>query len=1537
MFNLINTFTRKQLSMPEEGAELSNLPKEDKPTKASRKNAAKSAADSQSMTEGDGTVGKTFSGRRSAKLLKEDRWLLKVPEKSSARLQNLKNQQNFTNASIDEVLQSSNFNNQLTFSELVERIQRDLIDPNHLNIEKELYFYKHFRTSDRAGGQALMGGFEGNISEAMMNLTNQNIQFGSQLPTESEDAKKIQEIYYCLLNHDFREFIQNNNCRRFLSLNHLAAETLEHFFSNSEKTIPNDIEEFSLFSAAPETLSICPSFYLTESRKENLLKIFYYNSQLYHGTFNENYTALLTMLELLIDYYTYRSGLPNRDSLKKKEKIAKYQSLMKDIAYKLLLFEFPKDTLKNYSEKQLKILKVRTTYAIAKLYTLEAFNSPDVAKMALELLESELEGFETTTTSNALLLSNAQSFDKNIVINVFWTKDKLIDNEKIEKITEKMREHEIRNKLSESKKSNFEDEQLSMDIQKIYEDFENKLKSSSEESIDASYTKLFEKLSVIKLETFIIYFTKIFGLFLEMIFKKPEFDDTKKIIVHAYQQLKINSLLQLFQTRFEPKVMSHYLKRDHPINGHLIELFFLLIKAYCVNIITEYVLDFELMFENLLKIGLQLVKVFESEYKLASYKFLRTLHTLLEMVPPDRNEALYPKIERDFRQDAIFTSFKYLQSRYTNYLEKEREERRMEIENENPEAVKEERLYDEIEEDLMYYFVIWYGASMPELAQQTQVATAGDSGGVLQFAPENFLDVYLFVKYIEYYTPEYMQNPNNKFKAYISKYMLKIYKFLQNHEKLWYSICPGVIEIKERFQKQLESGKIAMDQKAPSELLVNTLSDDCFCSGGKCFTKLKTIEPNDFKQLFRTLFFLCGKAYDDTRTNDVMTNIFTYRKHLQRMEKIYVLNVSFYVMDPYSCWRLASTLLEGYTIYSDQNVYPLVHEKLQRFGSNFEMARGLLNHAFTLTKSQNVDKQYLQFPDIPFESTYLSVLQYLKVLLIIECQTLKYKRYFHKGATELVSEGTKIQATKSINRHLKEWREELMSLPIATEDIKDFYISMNFIRNKLPEHFCFEENIKIIKDLQALKGKFEINYNNLNSQMVERSGQLLNEMEAHSQYYIVMVKILRQYIYIIKYLQDKSLDKKKIEEKLAERGQGVDLEYLKRKIFQDLEEFMNHLLRDESIKFEQGMVQLEGTTSVDKNLLARPMTMMMTQEEDSQKMSIEPPVAMQEELNMDLERFVTSNGRSIFYSRSRSKVEKTLTAIIENLEVPIIQKPEENQSQDLIIEEVSINPTKLYSQVNDFIIFLLKRIRKLLAKKDIRKLKGAPFYTNCTLIMARLYEEFFGKHEKALELVSEFFSAKCNEVVDIYKYEKDFKLGFLYNREVMFLKKKHKIVENYLRLAPYGRDKKEVLERIKLINKKASSFLFPPEDQEKKSERVNLAFWGIYTQTMRYILESLKKFYEKENKALMKNEKKESKLSQEEEKINIEKVDEGLKNEMKYLNELIATNIKSKNIAPIFKKQAELKTLLDDMLVKALIYYSTKLGAPVYFVSRCRN
>lgn len=1437
-----------------------------------RKTAAKSNVSSQNGTQ-------AAAGTKSVKFQKEEKIHAK-PEKSSARLQNLKTQQNFSNTSIEEVLRTTIFKNQITFADFVKQCHKDLLEPNKIGIDNELYYTKHFSSTEP----------ENTASDALLNpTTSSHIQFSSQLLADNEDSKKAQEKYYSLAKRDFEVFIRKHHGSIFTSLNQLASITLEYFFANGQKEIPSSIEGLSYFVTATKTLSLCPSFFLTESHKEILAKIYFYNTQMYHEPLQNDFSVLLTAFEVLMDYYIFRQSLQSQNNKKKSEKNAQYEALLKDLSHKILFYD-QAEFASRYSEEHAILLRVRASYALAKMFTLEAFNCQEVAKTCLALLEVDLRRIDEVITPNSQML------EKNIYMNIFWTKDKFIDNDRIGHITELLQVYEARGQLSVTKNTAVVEEQMGIDINVLFSIFDRKVKASFDDSIDLCYPKLFEKLSTAAFETFIVYFPKIVEVFLDIIFKKPEYEDTRKMIIHVYLKLKINSLLQLFLKHLEKKdVIANSLSNDTEIIKSLLQAKFLLLKAYCVNIVIDYILDFELMFDCFRKIGKILVKIHQSEFELAPYKFLRTLHTMLQMIPPERNKALYSKIEADLRQEAMLSGLRYLGLRFSSYFEKEQYEKTQQQVG-LPED--EKILCDEIERDVIHFFAIWYGVSHKDL-EQTQTAGEG-----VEFGPESFLDVLLFVKYAEYYTPEFLSNSMIKFKPAVSKYFQKVYKFLQKNESDWFLVCPGLVQIKAGFEEGLATGNIVVvDSIHPAE-------GECFCSNSNCLSKLNAIEPAEFKRLLSSLFFLCGKAFDDFRLWDFAGDVLSYRKQQLRMENMYAWNASLHRTDPHAWWRFAASLLEGHAIYSDQRIYPIVHEKLAKLGNNGDKARNAFLYALALAKSNSVSQNSLQFPSISPEATYVSLLIDFKILLLIESETVKFRRDFTNETHELVSDGSAVQSVEELNGKLNQLEQERQKLPV-TEDWRDLYLTITFMENRLPMHFCYEENSKKLIQLKELKEKFK---GKINSLVTEKSNTILNVIEARTQIYIMAAKMIRRYLYLIKYLQDASIDKKVIEDKLAGLNQSVSIEILQGKIFDDFEQLLSFLKG--FLKTKPNNSDRESGGQASSTSTGREQQQMVP---DSLKM-------VQEESKFDLGSFIVTNRGSIGYLSSRYKIEKNLEVIIEKIQGSIV-------SEFPIIDEKSFS--KIYLKATEVIELLFEKFRKITSKKELKKFKGASFLTNSVLIMASFYEEILNIPAKALELLSDFFGAKCNEVVDIYKYEKDFKLGLLYNRDVVFMSKKAKIVEKYLRLAPYA-DRKDVLERCKLINKRASALFFAPEDQEKKPERINLAFWRIYTQTLKFILEDYSKFFSEELKNSMKPDVDEVKMIDGESPskaigLAADKIDEGLKAEMKYLNDLIYTSLKSKYISPIFRKQAELKMLLDEVLIKAMNYYCAKLDVHVIF------
>ena len=72
---------------------------------------------------------------------------------------------------------------------------------------------------------------------------------------------------------------------------------------------------------------------------------------------------------------------------------------------------------------------------------------------------------------------------------------------------------------------------------------------------------------------------------------------------------------------------------------------------------------------------------------------------------------------------------------------------------------------------------------------------------------------------------------------------------------------------------------------------------------------------------------------------------------------------------------------------------------------------------------------------------------------------------------------------------------------------------------------------------------------------------------------------------------------------------------------------------------------------------------------------------------------------------------------------------------------------------------ITKKFREVSHKKENRKYRGGPFYVKGHFAAMKIFEEFLQDTKKAMDIMAEFFIGKCNEVVEIYKYEKDPRLA----------------------------------------------------------------------------------------------------------------------------------------------------------------------------------
>jgi len=329
---------------------------------------------------------------------------------------------------------------------------------------------------------------------------------------------------------------------------------------------------------------------------------------------------------------------------------------------------------------------------------------------------------------------------------------------------------------------------------------------------------------------------------------------------------------------------------------------------------------------------------------------------------------------------------------------------------------------------------------------------------------------------------------------------------------------------------------------------------------------------------------------------------------------------------------------------------------------------------------------------------------------------------------------------------------------------------------------------------------------------------------------------------------------------------------------------------------------IEGKTSVDKaaiveEVINKPVSEIVTEENN--------------ELN-NLSGFLKNYLSEI--SSNKEDLEKHSLKISKDLE---------NMAQNSVYVE-SDPPTipETLKTAEGYLIGITKKLREISQRKETKRFRGSPFHTKCNVYASQIFEKYFRDDKKALEIIGHLLVGKCNEVVELYKYEKDSILSIVYNRDLLFLRNKHKIIKGFIRLCEKT-PSKESFEKCKFLHKKAYGLILIP-DKEKKNEKVNQAYLKLYEITLEYILKYLEVNIDAiESEATAKKEKgPEDALDQSGELQDLSKaanwnemISESLKNELKIIYEIIGNNIRSRNVAPIIKKNEELYKLICHIII----------------------
>lgn len=161
---------------------------------------------------------------------------------------------------------------------------------------------------------------------------------------------------------------------------------------------------------------------------------------------------------------------------------------------------------------------------------------------------------------------------------------------------------------------------------------------------------------------------------------------------------------------------------------------------------------------------------------------------------------------------------------------------------------------------------------------------------------------------------------------------------------------------------------------------------------------------------------------------------------------------------------------------------------------------------------------------------------------------------------------------------------------------------------------------------------------------------------------------------------------------------------------------------------------------------------------------------------------------------------------------------------------------------------ITKKFREINHRKENRKYRGGHFYIKGHFAAVKIFEEFFDDCQKALDILAQFYIGKCNEVVELYKYEKDSRLSLVNNRDVLFMKNKCKVVKTYFNLGDKI-NSPVAYEKAKFLNKKAAQLIFMVDKgKDYRLEKICTGYLRLYEITLSFIIKYLKKNVDKIDK-----------------------------------------------------------------------------------------
>lgn len=1473
-------------------------------------------------------------------------------EKTSARIQNLKTQQLYSNISLEYILSNFTFKNDLKFDDLIEMYKDDFLDFNNIKSDEDiLSLHPPVRMVEEYDG-----------------LNSMLMCFSQDQKAGSNDTDRMKERLTKASNNDFLQFLKENHNKKFANVILFAQAVLRHFLENKKRDLPRDLEEIPFFIEAKDSLRFCPSYHLTDYKKKMIIKIYLYCHHFCENLITD-YHSKITLFEILVDYYYFKTS-----STVKESEMEKHNQIMKRLRAALsnlsqsLLFNKLEFTLDELDEAQSSLLKVRSILAFAKFFLTEDFKCSTSAKRCLQLLGQELESLDRWMNLNTQMITN------NIYVNMFWMKDKLLMSDHLEALEDKIKQNDLKESVfvqqQEDNLEKHDTEEKSAFLEGLFKIFEDKVKISLDSAVENHYKKLYQKISALKLNDFVLYLDKLFRVLLELMWQSNENEDSRKVLVHAYHQLKIKELLGVYQVHLEkPKRLKKLIDKDENFTFRLANIANYLYRMIVINYVIDYMLDFDLFLSLFVKTGHILVKKLGSKEPVVSQvRFFRLFHWLIHLVPSDKASRYHTELVKNSdRQDTTLKGLNWLKEQYGSYSAEEDKKK----DDSDDEEVDIKEL---IEEEIRDIFACWYGIGAPSDKENKDKEN--------QQKVKNFKDVVIFFKFLEYFYPENLADPTSRFKVVISRVLIDIYDYLKDNQKEWWDLCTGFKTVKQRFDKKLDGGnggegdavrsaleqpenieieippelethtdaepeqprpetqieqeeshsaaahpdeitgthteandtfgmsqefqpvpnaqtmeveqqlltqyiqEDKMEEDETEETLIDLNTDNCFCDKKDCFN-IKHLKSRDVKQTFSQIFFFIGKALDDTKPATEGSDPVKQRKILLRIEKMYSISASFFPQDLYMCNALASTLLEQYILYSDQLVYDKVYEKFTEFEDCIRKARNLLasliekydNHNFTIF-----------FKDIKAEDVYAKILSNFKSTKLLQLFEHKFKLHVALLPSEL---GFREREKAQIDL----LKQELKNLPINPAYAKDFYLSGTMILSSVPKLCSFKEHQSLVTNLLQLYEMFESSLSGTIATQFDKNLLPLYELETETHLFVMLYKIFKRYLRIIKYLYNDTCSAK-IQQQIGNLPNGFNtLDKVRKYILNDFNEFISFLEKEKTIKFQLRRMMIDGKTSVDKAAVV--------DENNSNRVPLD--MAANEENN---ELANVSGFLANYVSQIPTDEE------IEHQSKQVFQEINECALNCLEEERELPNVTEVIKSTEEFIVGIAKKLREISLKKETKKFRGATFHTKCHLSSARIFEEYFADNKKAQEIILQLLTGKCNEVVELYKYEKDSILSLVYSRDLFFLRNKHKIIKAYVRLS-YKHSTKESYEKCKFLSKKASGLILIP-DKDKKNEKVNLVYQKLYELTNAYILS-----YLENNVNSIDSEPSASKETMQEENHDaqtawVDIISENYKTDLKFIYEMIGTNIRSRNVAPIIKKNEELYNKLAHVVT---IYY----------------